>query len=71
MGIQANIGYMRDDYYSVDFDAELRPTFMGISDPLHTKFTQGGANEELWDRAWLDGHLRFEQGVLVESSPLP
>ncbi len=71
VGIQASIGHQKDDYYSVDFDAELRPTFLGISDHLLTKFTQGGASEHLWDRAWLNGHLRFEQGILVESSPLP
>lgn len=71
VGIQASVGYQKDDYYSVDFDAELRPTFMGISDPLLTRFTQAGASQHLWNRAWMNGHLRFEQGILVESSPLP
>jgi len=55
----------------VAFDAELRPTMLEISDRLLAKFTQGGMGEHLWDRAWLNGHLRFEQGIPVAPSPLP
>jgi len=71
VGIQANIGYQDDDFFSVDFDAHLRPTFMSISDKLQTRLTLAGDADHAWDRTWLDGHLRFEQGRQVAPSPLP
>jgi len=71
VGIQVNLGYQDDDFFSVDFDAHLRPTFMSISDKLQTRLTLAGNADHAWDRAWLDGHLRFEQGRQVAPSPLP
>lgn len=71
VGIQANVGHQDDDFYSVDFDAQLHPNFMSISDRLLEKFARGGVEQEAWDRAWLDGHLRFEQGRLAAALPLP
>ncbi|MBK9305033.1 MAG: helix-turn-helix domain-containing protein [bacterium] len=71
VGIQANIGYQDDEFYSVDFDAHLRPTFMSISDKLQSKLAHAGTDAHAWDRAWLDGHLRFEAGRLAAAPPLP
>ncbi|MDO9693307.1 MAG: helix-turn-helix transcriptional regulator [Candidatus Latescibacteria bacterium] len=71
VGIQANIGYQDDDYFSVDFDAHLHPTFMSISDKLQTKLAHAGTGDHAWDRAWLDGHLRFESGRMAAVTPLP
>jgi hypothetical protein len=71
VGIQANLGYQDDDFFSVDFDARLRPTFMSISDKLQTRLALAGDADHTWDRAWLDGHLRFEEGRMVAPAPLP
>jgi len=71
VGIQANLGYQDDDFFSVDFDARLRPTFMSISDRLQAKLALAGDAGHAWDRAWLDGHVRFEEGRTVAPAQLP
>lgn len=71
VGIQANLGYQDDDYFSVDFDARLRPTFMSASDRLQARLALAGDADHAWDRAWLDGHVRFEEGRMVAPAPLP
>ncbi len=71
MGIQANIDYQDEDFFSVDFDTQLRPTFMSISDKLQTKLTLAGDADHAWDRGRLDGHIRFEEGRMVAPAPLP
>ncbi len=71
VGIQVNIGYQDDNFFSVDFDTQLRPIFISISDKLQTRFTLAGIGDHACDRAWLDGHVLFESGRMVAAAQLP
>lgn len=49
----------------------LRPTFKSISDKLQTKLSLAGTDDHARDRAWFDGHLRFETDRMTAPAPLP
>lgn len=69
--IQADIGAAAIGGFVLDFDSDLRPISAKISDALQSSFEQAGIDDFRWIQAWLDGNLRFETGILKNSSRVP
>ena len=69
--IQVDIGSGNIGGFVLDLDSELRPLSLAISDVLQAMFKQLELDDIQWSRAWIDGHLRFEEGRLVETPRLP
>ncbi len=71
VGLRVDVGFPEAGMYVLTLDSELRPLSLGLSDALRANYAAAGVDDASWRTAWVNAHVRFENGTPVSSSAMP